>query len=64
MSVIPITVSFSLLLVLCFVVLFVREQRRGRFGGTERDSLLPLADETPRRADAARVRPRFTPPSP
>ncbi len=48
MSVIPITVFFSLLLVLCFVALFVREQGRRHLGGAERDSLLPLADERPR----------------
>lgn len=47
MSAIPITLFFSLLLAGTFVVLFAREQRR-RFGSAERDSLLPLADETPR----------------
>jgi len=51
MSVIPITVFFSLLLAGGFVVLFAREQRRRRFASAERDSLLPLADETPRFAD-------------
>ena len=49
MSVIPLTVFCSLGLVFVFVVLFWREQRR-RFGSAERDSLLPLADETPRLA--------------
>lgn len=49
MSVIPITVFFSLLLAGFFVVLFAREQRRHRFASPERESLLPLADETPRR---------------
>ncbi|MDP2138054.1 MAG: hypothetical protein Q8J74_09380 [Candidatus Didemnitutus sp.] len=48
MSVIPITVFFSLLLVGLFVVLFAREQHRQRFSSAERESLLPLADETPR----------------
>lgn len=47
MSVIPITLFFSLLLAGTFVVLFAREQRRPRFTSAERDSLLPLADETP-----------------
>lgn len=47
MSVIPITVFFSLLLAGFFVVLFIREQRRHRFASSERDSLLPLADERP-----------------
>lgn len=50
MSVIPLTVLCSLLLVAVFVALFVREQRRRRFASAERDSLLPLADETPRLA--------------
>lgn len=48
MSVIPLTVFFSLLLASIFVVLFAREQRRRPFASPERDSLLPLADETPR----------------
>ena len=48
MSVIPITLFFSLLLAGTFVVLFAREHRRRRFASAERDSLLPLADETPR----------------
>lgn len=50
MSVIPITIFFSLLLAGTFVWLFAREQRRRRFASAERDSLLPLADETPRLA--------------
>ena len=45
MSVIPLTVFFSLLLVGTFVVLFLREQRRRHLTSPERDSLLPLADE-------------------
>ncbi len=48
MSVIPITIFFSLLLAGTFVVLFAREQRRRRYASAERDSLLPLAEETPR----------------
>ena len=47
MSVIPITVFFSLLLAGLFVVLFANEQRRRPFASSERDSLLPLADEKP-----------------
>ena len=47
MSVIPLTVFFSLLLAGLFIALFVQEQRRRRFASPERDSLLPLADETP-----------------
>lgn len=48
MSVIPITVFLSLLLAGLFVVLFAREQRKRSFASAERESLLPLADETPR----------------
>ena len=51
MSVIPITVFLSLGLVFIFVVLFWREQRRNRFASPERDSLLPLAEETARRVE-------------
>ncbi len=50
MSVIPITVFFSLGLVFTFVALFWREHRRQRFASAERDSLLPLAEESPRLA--------------
>jgi hypothetical protein len=45
MSVIPLTLFFSLLLAGLFIGLFVCEQRRRRFGSLERDSLLPLAEE-------------------
>lgn len=48
MSVIPVTLFFSLLLAGTFVVLFAREHYRRRFASAERDSLLPLADESPR----------------
>jgi len=47
MSVIPITLFFSLLLAGIFMGLFARDQRRRRGTSAERDSLLPLADETP-----------------
>lgn len=45
MSVIPLTLFFSLLLTGLFIALFAFEQRRQRFGSLERDSLLPLAEE-------------------
>lgn len=48
MSVIPITIFFSLLLACLFMVLFAHEQRRRRVASAERDSLLPLAAEKPR----------------
>lgn len=47
MSVVPLTLTISLCLVFTFVVFFVREQARRRFGSAESDALLPLADETP-----------------
>ena len=50
MAVIPITVTISLILVLAFVAFFLREQGREGRGGAERDSLLPLAEETRRPA--------------
>jgi hypothetical protein len=50
MSVVPLTLTLSLLLVLVFVVFFLREHARGNVGGAERDSLLPLGDELPRLA--------------
>jgi len=50
MSVIPITLFFSLLLAGTFIALFAREHARRRFASAERDSLLPLADETPQLA--------------
>jgi hypothetical protein len=50
MSIIPLTVFFSLLLAGLFMVLFAHEQRRRRFTSAERDSLLPLAGEKPRPA--------------
>ena len=47
MSVIPLTIFFSLSLAGLFIVLFAREQRRRRFSSAESDSLLPLAEEQP-----------------
>ncbi len=55
MSVIPLTIFFSLLLAGTFVLLFAREQLRRRFSSAERDSLLPLAEETPRAVSADQV---------
>ena len=48
MAVVPLTLTISLCLVFTFVVFFLREHARGRLSSAERDSLLPLADETPR----------------
>jgi hypothetical protein len=58
MSVIPLTLSISLCLVFTFVVFFLREQARRPFSSAGRESLLPLADETPRlESPGARRRP-------
>ncbi|MBK9991666.1 MAG: hypothetical protein IPP19_13270 [Verrucomicrobia bacterium] len=48
MSVVPLTLTISLCLVFTFVIFFIREHSRRRFGSAESDALLPLADETPR----------------
>lgn len=45
MSVIPLTLFFSLLLAGIFVTLFALVFDRRRFASAERESLLPLADE-------------------
>lgn len=52
MAVVPLTLTISLCLVFTFIVFFLREQARGRLSSAERDSLLPLAEETPRLAHA------------
>lgn len=52
MSVVPLTLTISLCLVFTFVLFFLREFTRRRFSGAESESLLPLADETPRLARA------------
>jgi len=49
MPVIPLTITVSLCLVFTFVVFFIRENSR-RFSNAERESLLPLSEETPRLA--------------
>ncbi len=48
MAIVPLTLTISLCLVFTFVVFFLREHARGRLSSAERDSLLPLAEETPR----------------
>ena len=48
MAVVPLTLTISLCLVFTFIVFFLREHARGRLSSAERDSLLPLAEETPR----------------
>lgn len=50
MSIVPLTVIVGLCLVFTFVFFFLREQGRGHLSSPERDSLLPLAEETPRLA--------------
>jgi hypothetical protein len=60
MAIVPLTLTISLCLVFTFVLFFLREHARGRLSSAERDSLLPLADETPRlaRSGAERTRAR------
>jgi hypothetical protein len=48
MAVIPLTLTISLCLVFTFVVFFLREQLRPRFGSAESEALLPLAEEARR----------------
>ena len=50
MPVVPLTLTISLCLVFTFIVFFLREHARGRISSAERDSLLPLAEETRRPA--------------
>ncbi len=57
MDVVPLTLAISLCLVFTFVAFFLREHARGRLSSAERDSLLPLADETPRFAATRANRP-------
>lgn len=58
MAVIPLTLTISLALVLTFVVFFLREHERGRRGGAEHDSLLPLADESSQTVPPSNPAPR------
>lgn len=53
MAIVPLTLAISLCLVFSFIVFFLREHARGRLGSAERDSLLPLAEETARVARAS-----------
>ena len=53
MSIIPLTLAVSLCLVFTFVVFFLRENAR-RFSSAERDSLMPLGEETARLVRATR----------
>jgi hypothetical protein len=56
MSVVPLTLTISLCLVFTFVIFFLCEQAQGRVSSAERDSLLPLAEETSRLAHAPALR--------
>lgn len=47
MHVLLLTVFLSLLLVTLFLVLYLLERRRKRFGSSEQDALLPFHDEDP-----------------
>lgn len=53
MPVFLITFAFSALLLVIFIVLFVREQSRKGGRGIDHESLLPLEDETPKPVTAA-----------
>lgn len=55
MPVVPLTIIVSLCLVFSFVVFFLREHARGRVSSAERDSLLPLAEEGLRLAQAGKT---------
>lgn len=54
MAIVPLTLTISLCLVFTFIVFFLREHARGRLSSAERDSLMPLADETPMLAVSTR----------
>jgi hypothetical protein len=53
MAVVPLTLTISLCLVFTFVIFFLREHSRGRLSSAERDSLLPLGEESSRLARPA-----------
>ena len=57
MAVVPLTLTISLCLVFTFILFFLREHARGRLSSAERDSLLPLAEETPQLARASARQP-------
>jgi hypothetical protein len=46
MNIVPLTLTISLCLVFTFVMFFIREQNRRRFGSAESDALQPLNDES------------------
>ena len=48
MAVVPLTITISLCLVFSFIAFFLVEHARARLSGADRDSLLPLREETPR----------------
>jgi hypothetical protein len=48
MAVIPLTLVISLCLVFTFVVFFLIEHSRSRYSSAESQSILPLAEESPR----------------
>ena len=50
MAVVPLTLIISLTLVFTFVIFFLREHARGAVSSAERDSLLPLGEESSRLA--------------
>ncbi len=52
MSVVPLTLTISLFLVFTFIIFFLREHARSGNSSVERDSLLPLLEETPHLADS------------
>lgn len=60
MAVVPLTLAISLLLVATFVVFFLREHSRGASSSPERDSLLPLEEETPQVAGRPPARDKET----
>lgn len=47
MNVLPLTILFSSLLAIFFIIAFVIEWFRGRNSSLERESLLPFADDEP-----------------
>ena len=55
MNVLPLTILFSSLLAVFFIIAFAVEWVRGRNTSLERESMLPFADDLPpvRRDDAA-----------
>ncbi len=52
MAVVPLTLAISLCLAFTFILFFLCEHARGRLTSAERDSLLPLTEETSRLARA------------